>query len=271
MARKPKSTKPIDTAAVSVGPEIPALNEAPARRGRKPKTLLVAAEVISSSDDAKPGSGRRGRKNRQAEQEAELAPAESETPDEALMFAESAMPPADEVPAPVRRGRKPKASASPLKTAPDIESSSEPAVSEKADEIEAPIEKRRGRKPKELSVAALPKDSGKTASGRRGRKPRLTEQAAELGAAEDASPINRAANGTGADPVEQDATPIPEALGAGGAAKSLSAAAWDRTTDTVRFDWPAIEAVASQDGPNQGMAKLLLAARAEGAGSRWPL
>jgi len=39
----------------------------------------------------------------------------------------------------------------------------------------------------------------------------------------------------------------------------------------VRFDWPAIERTASQDGPNQGMAKLLIAARAEGANSRWPL
>ena len=41
--------------------------------------------------------------------------------------------------------------------------------------------------------------------------------------------------------------------------------------DTVRFDWPAIERTAAQEGPNQGMAKLLVAARAEGASSRWPL
>jgi len=38
----------------------------------------------------------------------------------------------------------------------------------------------------------------------------------------------------------------------------------------VQFDWPAIEQVAAQDGPNQGMAKLLVAARAEGGQSRWP-
>lgn len=49
------------------------------------------------------------------------------------------------------------------------------------------------------------------------------------------------------------------------------AAGWDRATDTVRFDWPEIERTASQAGPNQGMAKLLIAARAEGANSRWPL
>ncbi len=49
------------------------------------------------------------------------------------------------------------------------------------------------------------------------------------------------------------------------------AARWDRATDTVQFDWPEIERTASQDGPNQVMAKLLVAARAEGATSRWPL
>ena len=49
-----------------------------------------------------------------------------------------------------------------------------------------------------------------------------------------------------------------------------SAARWDAHTGTTTFDWPAIEQVAASDGPNQAMAKLLLAARAEGASSRWP-
>jgi hypothetical protein len=49
------------------------------------------------------------------------------------------------------------------------------------------------------------------------------------------------------------------------------AAQWDRATDTVRFNWTEIERTASEDGPNQAMAKLLVAARAEGANSRWPL
>ena len=44
----------------------------------------------------------------------------------------------------------------------------------------------------------------------------------------------------------------------------------DRTTDRVRFNRPAIERVAAEGGPNQAMAKLLVAARAEGASSRWP-
>jgi len=54
-------------------------------------------------------------------------------------------------------------------------------------------------------------------------------------------------------------------------AASKPAARWDRATDTVQFDWPEIEQAASRDGPNQAMAKLLVAARAEGADSRWPL
>jgi hypothetical protein len=60
------------------------------------------------------------------------------------------------------------------------------------------------------------------------------------------------------------------AAAAGGPQHTKSAAKWDRATDSVTFDWPAIEQAAAQDGPNQGMAKLLIAARAEGATSRWP-
>ncbi len=52
---------------------------------------------------------------------------------------------------------------------------------------------------------------------------------------------------------------------------SKPAAHCDKATDTVRFDWPEIEWTAAQAGPNQPIAKLLVAARAEGANSRWPL
>ncbi len=55
------------------------------------------------------------------------------------------------------------------------------------------------------------------------------------------------------------------------AVASKPAAGWNRATDMVRFDWPEIERTASQADPNQGMAKLLIAVRAEGANSRWPL
>ena len=53
-------------------------------------------------------------------------------------------------------------------------------------------------------------------------------------------------------------------------ASRSSAARWDSVTGTPTFDWPKIEQVAATEGPNQSMAKLLLAARAEGANSRWP-
>ena len=49
-----------------------------------------------------------------------------------------------------------------------------------------------------------------------------------------------------------------------------AAARWDADTGTATFDWPSIEQVAAANGPNQAMVKLLLAARAEGANSRWP-
>jgi hypothetical protein len=55
------------------------------------------------------------------------------------------------------------------------------------------------------------------------------------------------------------------------AARAQPAAQWDHATDTVRFDWPASEQMASRDGPHQGTAKLLIAARAQGVNSRWPL
>ena len=61
---------------------------------------------------------------------------------------------------------------------------------------------------------------------------------------------------------------LPEGGETSGSAKP--AAQWDRTMDRVQVDWPAIERAAAQDGLNQGMAKLLITVRAEGAGSRWP-
>jgi len=76
-----------------------------------------------------------------------------------------------------------------------------------------------------------------------------------------------------AAPTADTAAPgaVPAATRPQAAARTASAARWDRATDAVEFDWPEIERVAAHDGPNQGMAKLLVAARAEGAGSRWPL
>ncbi len=118
------------------------------------------------------------------------------------------------------------------------------------------------------------------AKGRRGRKSSQPEAELEpIGDdapnAEVTSPIEIAAGGDAARPEPDSGTPTidaaPSRSSADTSVPSKSAAHWDRATDTVRFDWPEIERTASQEGPNQGMAKLLVAARAEGANSRWPL
>jgi len=59
---------------------------------------------------------------------------------------------------------------------------------------------------------------------------------------------------------------VPATTDASAASTALqpSAAEWDDDTGTATFDWPSIEHVAATEGPNQAMAKLLLAARAEG-------
>ena len=66
--------------------------------------------------------------------------------------------------------------------------------------------------------------------------------------------------------------PSPASTGTAASAPNTqsSAARWEVETGTATFDWPSIEQVAATDGPNQAMAKLLLAARAEGTNSRWP-
>lgn len=80
-----------------------------------------------------------------------------------------------------------------------------------------------------------------------------------------------AGEGSGAS-AGDTATPLAQSALAGDSPTPAKAAArWDRATDTVEFDWPEIERTASQDGPNQVMAKLLIAACAQGANSRWPL
>jgi hypothetical protein len=65
-------------------------------------------------------------------------------------------------------------------------------------------------------------------------------------------------------------TPGGDQHGAKAAISGPSAARWDPASGTATFDWPIIEQVAPTEGPNQAMARLLLAARAEGANSRWP-
>ena len=94
----------------------------------------------------------------------------------------------------------------------------------------------------------------------------IAEMAYPVSAGEDGNtPVGDAA------PPQAQNTAVPDASSFDAPASAKPAAHWDRVTNMVQFDWPAIERTAAQDGPNQAMAKLLVAARAEGANSRWPL
>ena len=169
-------------------------------------------------------------------------------------------------PVPAHRGRKPKA-AEPIELALAEEGGTEDAqaVEAKASTV-TPVEK--------------------PARGRPGPKPKQKLEAAPAMPDEDEHPemsldqpdalVDQASGGDDAMIAEM-AYPISTDEGSATASSQDSpgsakpAARWDRTADTVEFDWPEIERTAAQDGPNQVMAKLLVAARAEGAHSRWPL
>ncbi len=148
---------------------------------------------------------------------------------------------------------------------------------------ETPAPTRRGRKPQQPTGAAAASplwEKAKPANGRRGRKQRQT--ATDPVPDRDGAPTSMAidqrgvaasneAAGRGSGPGQPGGETVQPTSDLGSAVPPKPAAKWDRATNTVRFDWPEIERTASQDGPNQGLAKLLIAARAEGANSRWPL
>jgi len=136
------------------------------------------------------------------------------------------------------------------------------------------------RKPKTTRTAGasttvaepeLPALDTAPAPARRGR-PRKTPQAAPMPMSEDSSDtamdVAHADTANGSEMPALAASDVPAASDAPAASKS--AVKWDQKTDTAHFDWSEIEHTASQQGPNQAMAKLLIAARAEGANSRWP-
>ena len=181
-----------------------------------------------------------------------------------------ATPPAS---VPALRGRKPK-TAGPIESAAATNGTAEEA---EAVEVEAatvtPVEKpargKPGPKPKPRSKAAAPalpeEDEDQPDS--------VLEQAPDQDdamIAEMAYPVSTDDGGTttSSDNGMDDAS---SAASQGGSEQGKSAARWDRAANTVQFDWSEIERTALQDGPNQVMAKLLVAARAEGANSRWPL
>ena len=187
---------------------------------------------------------------------------------------------------PTRRGRKPKA-AVPSPALPLAADVGDPAADDartdvpQASPTKALGRRGPGRKPKQAVGAemtlAVPDDS----VGSQDQASPHSEARANSGLTEGNAPaiaaVSQAETAADSDPVQSNfdsSSPGKEAAlsfpETGVSAPAGPAAHWDRTTDRVQFDWPAIEMTAAQDGPNQGMAKLLVAARAEGARSRWP-
>ena len=191
----------------------------------------------------------------------------------------------DDAPAPARRGRKVKAGAPspepPTSGHDDTAASGVEAEADSAAPAEAPRRKGLHRSPKSPATAAAAPPLEDSAPQRRGPKRRAPQPDARPERVGNEAPGHEESPQTGpdasTDPVPMDTGPAvpgddvqPPLPGLDALPSAQSAAHWDRATDQVRFDWPAIERVAAQDGPNQAMAKLLVAARAEGAGSRWP-
>ena len=190
--------------------------------------------------------------------------------------------------APARQGRKPEAAAPPF-ASPSAAAIGDPAADEAGAEVpqtgpaKAPGRKGAGRKPKQATGAEVARAAPDDATAPQGQTSSHQPEAEAIqdpigNEAATAAAASRTGAAAGSDPALPDlgsgrsaaaaARPFPEA---GAPISARPAAHWDRATDRVRFDWPSIERTAAQKGPNQGMAKLLVAARAEGAHSRWPL
>ena len=118
------------------------------------------------------------------------------------------------------------------------------------------------RRPKQPAAAASVPEGHAPRRGPKRRTPQ-PDEAPEL--------VGAKAPGHEAGPQLAGGDMQPPSPGLHAPSPAQPAAHWDRATDMVRFDWPAIERTAAANGPNQGMAKLLVAARTEGARSRWPL
>ncbi len=192
-------------------------------------------------------------------------------------------------PAPVRRGQKPKAAASaePLATmdSDDAAGGGVDADGSIAGPVAAPLRRRPGPKPRQQAGAAEAVPLQEEAEAKTGWDASATHATAEPMPVED-DKLDAGMDGQrsrpqqvhGHTPATPEATSRLEDSDAASAASSQDAATssqpaahWDRVSDTVRFRWGEIESTAAQAGPNQVMAKLLVAARAEGANSRWPL
>lgn len=199
------------------------------------------------------------------------------------------LPVPNDAPAPVRRGRKPKvaaASSQPITTAANGNAVAQALVAAAAntaimDERAKPIRARLGRKPKQSiddAATLLLQDDGQEQSEARADQPEAMQPTLDEGDTSVAEMDVHGAVAEGGSAPSGDTDPDKSAddallpsLGLDAVDRAKPAAHWNRETDAVQFYWPEIERTASQEGPNQVMAKLLVAARAEGANSRWPL
>ena len=199
---------------------------------------------------------------------------------------DAVLPALSDAAAPVRRGRKPKTAALPeplaMMDSDDAAGGTADADSSIADPIAAPVRKRPGPKPKQRAGAAEAAPLQEDAEVKPGRKARAHDATPEpMPAADDTPHAEKAGQqgqAHGRVPATLEAAPnsapsdaAPPGSSQDTATSAQPTARWDRANDTVRFEWAKIERTAAQDGPNQAMAKLLVAARAEGANSRWPL
>ena len=195
--------------------------------------------------------------------------------------------PVTDAPAPVGRGRKSK----PIMPSPELplaasmdDTAKDEIEGVAQDAIPTKIPGRRGpnRNSAQSAGAAIAPVIQDDAVGKRGRTSRQPKAETPPDLVKDDAPtdpaVSEAEASASSDPVQPDLGPgrsggelHQRSQGLDAPAPVKSAAQWDRATDAVRFDWPAIEQTATHEGPNQGMAKLLIAARAEGANSRWPL
>ena len=212
----------------------------------KARNSKQTPQSVSSSDHLTPDGKRRGRKQKLQPddvQPTELFPidavfADNEIPEPESADLEKALP------AKARRGRKPKASSAPETAEADVSATGMTSSDNPNTTVVAEID---------LTPEATP------VKARRKRKidsqPSLQEAAVQVDQ-------DNGAFETDVSLVGETAAEAPAAI--------PSAAKWDAATDAISFDWPAIEQVAATEGPNRAMAKLLLAARNEGANSRWP-
>ena len=197
-------------------------------------------------------------------------------------------PKADTPPTPARRGRKPEAAAASPTAAPAPEGDDTAAGAADADiaapaEGSTPARGRRGRKPGQQTATTEPAlplaasmDRVADEASPSADRPEPAGNEGDTPVAEMAVPVSGAPKSNASSKEHESAAPqagdaVSTSSHSDMVAPAVPAARWDEASDRVSFDWPAIERTAAEHGANQAMAKLLIAARAEGAHSRWPL